>query len=59
MTDWTLFIPELFTLTVSLVFLCLTLTRSDARRDQTVATILSAIGGAVCVATAWKSGTLF
>ncbi|GBC62610.1 NADH-quinone oxidoreductase subunit N [Desulfonema ishimotonii] len=54
-----LFSPEIYGLAVALVFLCLSMTRPDPRRDHTVALFLSAIGVAVCLAGLPLEGSLF
>ncbi|MGE0083042.1 MAG: NADH-quinone oxidoreductase subunit N [Desulfococcaceae bacterium] len=53
------FAPELYCLTVSLLFLCFSLARPDAKRDYYIALILSAIGVALCLTSVHAEGELF
>ncbi len=55
----TVFSPELYTLIMSGVFLCLAMMRPDARRDYFTALIMTVVGVAVCVACVRMNGVLF
>ena len=59
MRDYLIFIPELYTLAVALVFLVLAMARPDHRRDQTVAVLAAGVGVLVCLTGVFFRGELF
>ncbi len=59
MTNWTLLIPELYTLAAAGVFFLFCLGRADSRRDYAAAMILSAIGLCSAVWSVGFQGILF
>ncbi|MFP4159073.1 MAG: NADH-quinone oxidoreductase subunit N [Desulfobacterales bacterium] len=59
MTDWTLFIPELYTLAAAGVFFILCLTGPDPRRDYAAALALSAAGLVLTVLAVGFEGVIF
>ncbi len=59
MTNWTLFIPELYSLGAAGVFFLFCLCRPDSRRDYGAAMILSALGLFLTVWSVGFQGSLF
>ncbi|MFW6334339.1 MAG: proton-conducting transporter membrane subunit, partial [Desulfosalsimonas sp.] len=59
MTDWTLFIPELYTLAAAGVFFILCLAGPDPRRDYAAALALSAAGLVLTVLCVGFEGVIF
>ncbi len=59
MTEWTLFIPELYTLAAAGVFFLLCLAEPDPRRDYSAALALSAAGLVLTVMAVGSEGVIF
>ena len=58
--NWSLFIPELYFLSMIGVFLCLALlARFNPKRDFFIALVLATVGVVVCLASVRLKGTLF
>lgn len=59
MQDYLIFLPELYTLAASLVFLVLAMMRPNHRRDQTVAVLAAGAGVLLCLTGVSLQGELF